>query len=76
MDRPKPEPVRSLRMEGFPDLLPFGYRDPWPVIDDFDDGGVVLRKNANLQACLGAVLQGIVDQVRQRFTQADGISLA
>ena len=56
--------TRTLRMEWFPDALPFRDRDPRPVVDDFDDRGIAIRKNPNLQTCLGAMLQGVVNQVR------------
>src|SRR5215218_10221929 len=64
----------ALSMERLPDPLPFGRRDSWPVIDNFDDGSIILRKDANLQTCLCPVLQGIVDQVRQGLTQTNAIS--
>lgn len=56
--------ARTLRMEWLPDALPFRNRDPRPVVDDFDDRGIPIRKNPNLQTCLGAMLQGVVNQVR------------
>ena len=64
----------ALSMEWLPDSLPFGRRDSWPVIDKFDDGGIILGEDANLQTCLCPVLQGIVDQVRQGLTQTNAIS--
>ena len=38
----------ALSMKRFPDPLPFGCRDSWPVIDNFDDGGIILGEDTNL----------------------------
>ena len=58
--------ARTFRVEWFPHPLPFRDRDSGSVVDDFDCRGIPVRKNPDFQTRLGAMLQGIVNQVRRR----------
>jgi hypothetical protein len=55
--------ARTFRMEWLPSPLPFRNRNPRSVVDDLDDSGIPVCQNPNLQTCLGAMLQGVVNQV-------------